>query len=239
MITSLDLIVKDANVKNLPTEEQISQGYKHVKSIMAKGDDNPKRFAWEFIIYRDYLIEAATNWHNQVLVDLGCGRQLDGYMVAKLAGARAYVAVDPYNLNEFYQKLTNDEEKNGNEELNERVLKTRKFIQNKGYNKNIVERVIQNIDSHLNGKHLPVALVAEDMVSALRRLPKDSVSVMTAGLDKCIIWEDEYAELAEKEIDRVLHPSGAYLAICSRLVPKKLIKDPSFEGNGFMKFTKL
>ena len=62
---------------------------------------------------------------------------------------------------------------------------------------------------------------------------------MTAGLDKCIIIKDKYAELAEEEIGRVLHPQGAYLAICSRLVPKKLLIDHSFEGNEFRKFTKV
>ena len=76
------------------------------------------------------------------------------------------------------------------------------------------------------------------MVSALRRLPNYSVSIMTAGLDNCIIWRNEYTELAEKEISRVLHSRGAYLSICSRLVPKQLKLDTSFESNTFRKFTK-
>ena len=236
MIASLDSIIKGANIKDLPTTEQISKGYRSSGS-MAQGDDHPKLFAWQFLC-TDYLIEAAKHWQNQVLVDLGCGRRLDGYIIAKLAGARAYMAVDPYNLSRFYERLIDKEESKGDTEFNERIKKVRSFIQNKGYDEKTVDRILNNIDVHLEGHHLPVVLVAEDMVSALKRLPDNSVSIMTAGLDNCIIWRDEYTELAEEEISRVLHPKGAYLAMCSRLVPKKLLIDPSFEGNTFRKFTK-
>ena len=238
MITSLDLIVNGAKTENLPTIEQISQDYKHNSIIMAQGDDNPKLFAWKFL-YTDYLIEASKFWEGQTIVDLGCGRQLDGYIIAKIAGASKYVGVDPYNLGRFYKRLTNQEERKGDKELNDKILKVREFIQTiRNYNQEIVAKIINNIDRHLNGKHLPVALIAEDMVSALRRLPNYSVSIMTAGLDNCIIWRNEYTELAEKEISRVLHSRGAYLSICSRLVPKQLKLDTSFESNTFRKFTK-
>ena len=236
MINALDSIVKGANAKDLPTTEQISQGYRH-NGPMAQGDDNPKLFAWQFL-YTDYLIEAAKHWHNQVVVDLGCGTRLDGYHIAHLAGAKAYVAVDPYHMSKFYIRLTDDEKSKGDQELNERIQKIRRFIQNRGYDEKVVGRIIKNIDFHFNGKHLPIALVAEDMVSALRRLPRDSVSIMTAGLDKQILSGDGYAELAQKEISRVLHPQGAYLAMCSRFAPK-LLSDSSFEGNMFRKFTKV
>lgn len=238
MITSLELIVNGAKTENLPTIEQISQDYKQ-SGPMAQGDDNPKLFAWKFLYNTDYLVEAAKFWEGQTIVDLGCGRQLDGYITAKIAGASAYVGVDPYNLSRLYKRLTNQEERKGDKELNEKILKVKEVIQTiRNYDEKIVAKIINNIDLHLNGKHLPVTLIAEDMISALRRLPNDSVSIMTAGLDKCIIWENQYAELAEEEISRVLHPRGAYLSICSRLVPKQLKRDISFEGNTFEKFTK-
>lgn len=237
-ILTLDSLVDGANTTDLPTKEQIRKGYRQDGGPMADGDDYPKLFAWGFL-YTDYLIEAGKLWNGQVLVDLGCGRQLDGYIISKLAGARAYIAVDPYNLSRFYQRLTNEEENNGADELNETIKKIRAAIQTRGYDKVVVERLVQNIDNHLNREHIPVALVAEDMVSAMKRLPSDSVSIMTAGLDKCILWRDEYANLAEDEISRVLHPNGAYLAMSSRLNPAGLKKSDSFKDDfSFKKFTK-
>lgn len=237
MIVVLDSIVEGADIENLPTIEQIGQGYKH-NSPMVKGDDHPRLFAWKFL-HTDYLIEALKGWEGQTLVDLGCGRELDGYIIAKLAGATTYIAVDPFNMSKFYQRLTDPKESKGDMEFNERIQKIRESIQIQGYDNKLVKKIVANIDSHLNGKHLPVSLIAEDMVTALRRLPDNSTSILAAGLDKCIIWRDEYAELAEEEISRVLHPQGAYLAMCSRFVPKKLYLDSSFEGSYFKKFTKV
>ncbi|MGV8151574.1 MAG: hypothetical protein ACP5OG_00695 [Candidatus Nanoarchaeia archaeon] len=233
MIKSLDLIVNGSNIENLPTEEQIKNGYQHP----APGNNHPRLFAWQFL-YTDYLVEAAKHWQDQVLVDIGCGIRLDGYIISKISGAKAYVAVEPYNISKFYQRLVSIKEKNGDEDINEKIKRVQEFIQNKGYDNKVVEKINSNIDAHFEGKQIPLALVAEDMVSALQRLPDNSVSIMAAGLDNCIIWSDEYSQLAEKEIARVLHLKGAYLAMCSRLKPKELILDSSFEGNDFRKFTK-
>jgi len=236
MITDLNLIVTKVDTKNLSTIEQISQGYEHSTSF-AMGDDNPKLFAWQFL-YTDYLVEAAKNWKGQVVIDLGCGRQLDGYIIAKIAGAAAYIAVDPHNLSEFYKKLNDPEKSKGSEEFNKMVKETGERIQENLYDKKIIADIRSRITSHLQGKHIPISLISEDMLSALRRFPSESVSIMTAGLDRCIIWKDEYASLAEEEITRVLHSEGAYLAMCSRLSPKNLKKDPSFKDNSFSKFTR-
>ena len=165
MITSLDFIVKGADIKGLPTKEQISQGYTHF-NLLTPRNDNPKLFAWEFL-YTDYLVEAVKHWQNQVLVDLGCGRQLDGYIIAKLAGASAYVAVDPYNINKFYQRLISDKESKGDKDFNERIRRVRKLVQKRGYDEKTISTIVNNIDAHLEGNHLPVALIAEDMISAL------------------------------------------------------------------------
>lgn len=57
---------------------------------------------------------------------------------------------------------------------------------------------------------IPVAIAPEDMLTFLRRLPDHSVSVFASGIDSLIIPQ-KYLREVTKEIERVLHPDGAFI----------------------------
>lgn len=58
---------------------------------------------------------------------------------------------------------------------------------------------------------IPVAIVEEDMLSFLKRLPDNSVSVLNAGIDKIVMPDLRYRNSVAKEIIRVLNPQGGYV----------------------------
>ena len=72
---------------------------------------------------------------------------------------------------------------------------------------------------------IPSAVVPEDMLSFLKRLPDDSVSVMCSGIDECIL-KPAYANEVRKETLRVLSPDGGLLNFASIIhldLPDKLM----------------
>lgn len=238
MIVSFKEIVNEANVDKLPSLEDIEKGYRF-DIRCAKGDDNPRLFCYKFFTGSDYFIEAAKCFEEKIIVDLGVGKFLDGYVLAQVVGAKGYVAVEPFNITKYYNYLIYSDNYILDKDLNEKLSKCADFIRGiVEYDKNLVERLNLRINNYLEkGFDVPIALVAEDMVSALKRFPDNSINVLTAGLDKCILWNDEYAEKAEREISRVVSSPGYYLSICSRLEPEGMIKD-SISNNTFRKFSK-
>ncbi len=57
----------------------------------------------------------------------------------------------------------------------------------------------------------PISIIQEDMLNFLKRLPDNSVSILCSGIDTIVIPDAKYREDVEKEIERVLDPSGAYI----------------------------
>ena len=239
MIVDLDSLIEEASTQDLPSISQISEGYQH-PMIKAKGNDNPKLFSWGFLKYTDYLMEAAKYFEDQVVVDLGVGRHLDGYALAHVVGVKGYIAVEPFNVTKYYQRLTNSSEVKENKEINKIISDVKNFIPTRNYEPELVRRMASRMETYLQKGlgNVPIAIVAEDLVSALKRLPDDSVNVMVAGLDKCILWRDEYAAESEEQIERVLSVDGAFLAIGSRLEPSGLIYDEQASDNEFKEFIK-
>ena len=66
---------------------------------------------------------------------------------------------------------------------------------------------------------IPVAVVEEDMLSFLKRLPPNSVSIWCSGIDINILPDPNYREAVSKEIVRVLHPRGAYVGQSKMSIP--------------------
>ncbi len=66
-------------------------------------------------------------------------------------------------------------------------------------------------------RNIPCALVAEDMLSFLRRLPDKSISSICSGIDSHII-DYSYADKVSEELRRVIHPDGAYLTSITTIV---------------------
>ena len=241
MLTPLQSIIPGINVSNLVGLEEISKGYTGGPLANGSMSTHPKKFAWQFFSGSDYLVEAAKSFEGQVVVDLGAGENLDGYILANIAGANSYIAVEPWNIQELYRKMADQEKLKGDPELNKKIEKMHKFIGTiPSYDKDLVKRIQERMQAHLKGEFrtIPTSVAAEDILTFLRRLPTDSVSLLACGIDRCMIGNDEYAFQVEEEITRTLNPKGAYLGMCSRFQPSRLRKDEAAsDKNFFEKFT--
>lgn len=70
-------------------------------------------------------------------------------------------------------------------------------------------------------QHTGMASVAnDDMLTFLKRLPSDSVSILMAGIDSRIIRDEVYIQQVGQEIARVLHPKGAYICDVDHIEPR-------------------
>jgi hypothetical protein len=202
------------------------------------GESNhPMIFAYKFLNYSSYFMSTAEALHGQVVADLGCGMHLDSHILLDIIGARGHIAIEPWNINEFYQHLTTEPQ--GAEQTNKIIRNMRAYIADiQKYDQQQVMYLQERMRQHLSGQagSIRTALVAEDMLSALRRLPDASVSVLASGIDRCMIGSDRYAALVEKEIVRVLHPQGALVGMNTRLLPEALQKDGQASDDDFTLF---
>lgn len=145
----------------------------------------------------DALIEARDKlrpsfesaFKDKVVVDLGAGKNTVGYQIASLAGARAYVAVEPLGYHSLERRLKGQ---------------STREVMDEGQ------------------KPVEYTLVPEDMLTFLRRLPPDSVSVFSSAIDREVLPNREYQAKVEKEIERVLNPGGAYINFSSVFRPSGL-----------------
>ena len=80
--------------------------------------------------------------------------------------------------------------------------------------------------SPLTGNQIPAAVVRDDALSFLRRLPDGTVSIFAGGLDRQVLPNDEYAEKLGKEMGRVLHKDGLLIAVASRMFETGLQHEP-------------
>lgn len=89
-------------------------------------------------------------------------------------------------------------------------------------------------------QNIPFAVVMEDMLEFLRRLPAESVSILTSAVTVGI--RREYAHQVEDEIVRVLDPQGAYITHFSEFTPETLKMEKSKHypdrWGGLVRFTK-
>jgi hypothetical protein len=100
-------------------------------------------------------------------------------------------------------------------------LKISESLGAKGYiavEPNFPNSLRENIYSH----SIPFTIIPEDMLTFLRRLPDESVSILTSGIDECILQSKEYITSVEEEIERTLHQLGTYINYCSLFKPKGL-----------------
>ncbi len=84
---------------------------------------------------------------------------------------------------------------------------------------------------------IPAAVVESDALTFLRRLPDKSVSVFSSGTGAEVLLEDyDYIDEVSKEIERVLHPNGAFVGYSSsfELNPKNFeLEDLRKEAKDF------
>jgi len=146
---------------------------------------------------------------DQVVVDLGCGSSLAGYAIACLAGAKAYIGVDPFSPNRDIDSVCS-------------------------YSKTSIKKVIKPYTDLSNGKKLkciPGLYVREDMLRFLKRLPQESVSMLISGIDDYVLDDDKYVADVKSEIARALHTEGVCVSYASRIHPRELKRfNLSFTG---------
>jgi hypothetical protein len=132
-------------------------------------------------------------FNGQVVVDLGAGHTASGYLLSELMKARAYIGVDLYNTN----SLNSDLEKLDFPGDNKAAASLGNEL--KSY---------PGVQKH----HIPFSIVKDDMLSFLKRLPDNSVSITMSGIDRSVIEDVPYRQDVLKEIERVLDPNGGFLS---------------------------
>jgi len=108
------------------------------------------------------------------------------------------------------------------------------------YIEDLVSR-LQHVEEFAAHKlnRIPFAVVAEDMLGFLRRLPDNSVSIFCSGIDLAIIPRGNYRDEVAKEIMRVLDPNGVYIGhssgghiyIKDALIEEKHINNEGISGS--------
>lgn len=85
---------------------------------------------------------------------------------------------------------------------------------------------------------MPKSIVDLDMLSFLRCVKDDSISMIAAGIDDYVIHDGEYTGPLDNEIKRTLHPKGGLLSVMSEIYfpddDKRIILDGggrSYIGN--------
>lgn len=152
--------------------------------------DRKRKESMELEEIRDAVDSA---FKDQIVVDIAAGANLFAYRMVDHAKAKSFIAVEPafcYDLhNRLFELLSPEIER----ESASADSQEERFRQNKELNK------------------IPVAIVAEDMLGFLKRLPSNSVSVWCSGIDYLVIPDQKYRDEVAKEILRVLHPDGSYV----------------------------
>jgi len=152
----------------------------------------------------------------QTIVDLGAGSTNLGYCTSLLFGAAKYVAVEKFGkiTKDLISELTKISFKNGEIPLDKSTLYDGRKI--------LKEQNIIKID-----KLIPVSVAQDKMLHFLKRLPDNSVSILTSGINYALIDNTEYREAIAREIERVLSPTGVYISRSSDINTKNLSAIPN------------
>jgi len=67
----------------------------------------------------------------------------------------------------------------------------------------------------INGDKIPASIANDDMLTFLKRLPDNSVSILTSGIDNIVIKNEDYISQTSEEIFRTLSPNGAHINLAS------------------------
>jgi hypothetical protein len=180
---------KSRNIVQLPTALGTSFS-RRIYGKKYKPNDKESKVSEQI---RDKIGEV---FKDQVVVDLGSGYRPFGYLIADQSGSKGYVAVEPA----FAAELVNEITRLLNPDLDK---------------SEIFPPVIELKDKDHILKKIPTAVVREDMLDFLRRLPPESVSILCSGIDENVLPDNkfgsDYMEAVAREILRVMHPDGGYV----------------------------
>jgi len=220
-------IETELKVQIVPVKLQIPDIRLDVVGVVDNVDYKSNRFGDPFIKdFFKYVFDKYTDdpelwpafrerFDNQVVVDLGANDHSFGYFLSVVLGAKGYVGVDKFRCQGLEESLSNMSAKDIN-----KLCETFEL-----FNEIPKELLNEGEESPIPGKNLiPASAVADDMLSFLKRLPDDSVSIFTFGITYEIVEPSYLAEVA-KEIERVLSKDGMYVSDSS-----------SVPTSGFKKF---
>lgn len=236
--TELDKLVPGINLSLLSSTEKIKHIQQEARSSetgstfigRAQGDTRALHNFMEFLFAWELKKDGEEPWNsrnedrrfhlikerftNQIIVEIGSGKSMDGYNLANLVGARAYVAVDPFYARDVRDNLEERAEA-------DRSQSTHPFLF--PYLTWGIPDTIRNNET-FKKNNVQWNTVEEDALAFLRALPDSSVSVIMSGISETVIPQ-EHLEQILKEISRTLSPNGALLAVNSADVynsPNKL-----------------
>ena len=161
--------------------------------------------------YTNFVTGAREKINGQILVDLGAGNTNLGYCLSLLLGATKYVGVEKFakTVKELEKQLSQINIKSGKISLdNLAVYDGRKSLK---------EQKIISINVLT-----PASVVQDKMLHFLKRLPNNSVSILTSGIHDQLIDNPDYRAAIAEQIERVLNPRGAYISNCSDINTKHL-----------------
>ena len=158
--------------------------------------------------------------NGQVVVDLGAGSTNMGYCTSLLLGAAKYVGVEKYTdiAKNLTGELSKISFKNNEIPLDKPTLYDGRKI--------LREQKLVVID-----KLIPAAVVQDKILHFLKRLPDQSVSILTSGINYALIDNTEYRDAIAREIERVLSPTGAYISRSSDINTKNLELIPNLSND--------
>jgi hypothetical protein len=205
-------------VKNKINRESYKQ---YVKESRADGsivfqEGTPDVFELpDFIQYSSEDEQRAMKlFEGQIVIDLGAGTNENGILLSQELRAKAYVGVEPFShrvLEYFVKNL---------DETREKKQKNVTSVPKKEFD---AKRFLTSLPGFYKHR-IPYSIVENDMLTFLKRLPDNSVSITMGGIDLTIIRDPEYKKQVMQEIERVLSPQGAFLSYCSRIEPSKKLE---------------
>lgn len=147
----------------------------------------------------------------QIIVDLGSGSTNLGYCSSLIFGASKYIAVEKFSdiVSKLIDQLKKIEIKDGEILLNN--------LDTYDGRKILVEQ------KGLIDKLIPVSIVHDKILHFLKRLPDNSVSILTSGINYALIDNTEYRDAIGLEIERVLDPNGLYISRSSDIKTENLL----------------
>ncbi|MEI6729174.1 MAG: hypothetical protein WCK98_06045 [bacterium] len=142
---------------------------------------------------------------NQTVVEIGPGSKV-GFMpmLASLAGAKNYIAVEPYFSSDYLEALKN---KNlcGNLNLESQ------------------DKLMQLSKKHSISDTMPISVVATDIFNFLNVMPSDfKCSFYCCGIDSCIIYDRSNRIEINNLISTKLHPQGGLINHDSVIQPNNV-----------------
>lgn len=238
IVVPVEKILPDINTDNLITLEEIRNGKE--QETFKEGNADPS-------CYIQFIFQHQPTFEKGFLID---DRRGEPYK-----GLKAEVARFLYDLKNTILVDLGCGKNLGGYYLS-RLVKAKAYIGIDAFNAPNALRQLDYEDAKRkldpDVPYIPATIISEDILSALKRFPSDSVSLLAAGLDIFILGTSvnninrdsnlRYVRKVEEEIKRVLSPKGAFISWYSDLHPRlkyeTLSLYPHTLGDVITKYTK-